>query len=377
MLSFKIATRFLFTNKAQTALIVTGIAIGVSVQIFIGSLITSLQDSLIDKTIGSSSHITISAKTKNELINNDVLKLEKNKEIKYISSSLDYSAYIDNSKNKYPILLRGLNLEEANKIYKFEKNLIGRMPINKNEIIVGVNLKKDALLKLNKEVKIISLNQKETMVKIVGFYDLKVSAINGLWVISNLETVREISSIKESITSVEMQVYDIFQADEIAKNIKINKNEKIINWKTENESLLSGLNGQSISSIMIQVFVLISVILGIVSVLIISVVQKSKQIGILKAMGIKDKDASKIFLFEGAILGTMGALLGVGFGLLLGISFTSFAVNPDNTPVIPLNIEPLFIFASFLIALISSILASLVPSLKSSKLSPMEVIKNG
>lgn len=374
MLSFKIAFRFLSTNKAQTALIIIGIAIGVSVQIFIGSLITSLQESLIDKTIGSSSHITISSKTKNELIDNRNII---NKEIKFLSSSLDYNAYIDNSKNTYPILLRGFDIKKANKIYKFDKNLIGRMPLNNNEIILGINLKNDASIKLNSEVKIISLNQKETIVKVVGFYDLKVSSVNTLWVISNQETVRDISNIENSITSIEMQVYDIFKADKIANKIQINNNEKITNWKTENESLLSGLNGQSISSIMIQVFVLISVILGIVSVLIISVVQKSKQIGILKAIGIKDKDASKIFLFEGAMLGIMGALLGVIFGLLLGLSFATFALNPDKTPVIPLNIEPLFIFISFMIAVIASVLASLVPSIKSSKLSPMEVIKNG
>lgn len=152
---------------------------------------------------------------------------------------------------------------------------------------------------------------------------------------------------------------------------------KIENWKSQNEELLSGLKGQSSSSIMIQVFVLISVVLGIASVLAITVLQKSKQIGILKAMGLKDKTASLIFLSEGFILGLFGAFIGVGLGIGLSFSFTKFALNPDGTPVVPLYIDYKFIALSGFIALASATFAALIPAGKSSKLNPIEVIKNG
>jgi lipoprotein-releasing system permease protein len=106
------------------------------------------------------------------------------------------------------------------------------------------------------------------------------------------------------------------------------------------------------------------------------VVQKSKQIGILKAMGIKDRTSSLIFLFQGLLLGVAGAILGVLLGLALAFAFTKFALNADGTPVVPLFIDPAFIALSALIAVIASTVAALIPARKSSKLDPIEVIRN-
>lgn len=128
---------------------------------------------------------------------------------------------------------------------------------------------------------------------------------------------------------------------------------------------------------MIQIFVLFSVVLAIASVLAISVLQKSKQLGILKAMGIKNRDASIVFLVEGFLLGVVGAFLGVALGLGLAYAFTKFALNPDGTPVIALFINPQFIALSAIIAVVSATLASLIPARRSARLDPMEVIRNG
>lgn len=383
MLSFNIAKRFLLASKGQTILIALGIAIGVSVQIFIGSLISGLQTSLIDKTVGSSSHITIKHEEKGETFKKystlikDIKQVEN---VKNVSPVLNYSAFIDTNDNQYSILLRGFDINKANNIYKFKDNLIkGRLPLKNNEIIIGTNLKKDAKIKLNEKIDILTPDRESHKVKVVGFFDLKVSSINELWAVSNLKTVQKISDKNKAISAIEIQVDDVFIADQTAEKIKLDDYKKltITNWKIENESLLSGLNGQSISSLMIQIFVLVSVVLGISSVLIISVVQKSRQIGILKAMGIKDSTSSMIFLAQGLILGILGATLGVAFGLGLTYSFTKFAINPDGTPIISLIIDYKFIIISWSIAVVASLIASFIPSRKSAKLSPMEVIKNG
>ena len=85
-----------------------------------------------------------------------------------------------------------------------------------------------------------------------------------------------------------------------------NPSLKITDWKAQNASLLSGLQGQSISSLMIQIFIVVSVVIAIASILAITVFQKSRQLGILKAMGIKDRQASLIFIYEGLIIGVIG-----------------------------------------------------------------------
>jgi len=385
-LGFRIATRFLKSNKGQTLLIILGIAIGVSVQIFIGSLIQGLQKGLVEKTIGNSSQITISSNTDDKKIYDyetlvDTIR-STDTSISKISVAADYPAFLEYGERSQSLLVRGFDLKQADGIYNILNRIEeGTYPINDKEIILGVEVKEEFGIGLNDDINIITTDQKYATFKVVGFFDLKVSSLNKNWGITTLATVQDVFDVKDSITSIEIQVEEasVFLADEIAARIAVNLNQDALaveNWKVQNEQLLSGLQGQSISSIMIQVFVMISVVLGIASVLAITVLQKSKQIGILKAMGIRNSSTSYIFLFEGLILGLFGALLGILLGLGLSVAFTKFALNSDGTPVIDLYISYSFILLSGVIAIIASVLAALVPAIRSSKLNPIDIIRN-
>lgn len=385
-LAMRIAIRFLKSNKGQTILIIFGIAIGVSVQIFIGSLIQGLQKGLVEKTIGNSSQITITSNredakiTKYQLLIDQIKLSDSN--IKNVSAALDNAAFLEFNGKSQSLLVRGFELEQADGIYNIRERLTeGTIPVNENEIILGIDLKDAYEIALNDDVTMITINQTRITCKVVGFFDFKVSNLNSNWGITTLETAQAMFSTGDSVTSLEMQVKEdsIFTTDEIAAKIQAALNQedlKIVNWKEQNESLLSGLQGQSISSYMIQIFVMISVVLGIASVLAITVMQKSKQIGILKAMGIRNLSTSYIFLFEGLILGFLGTLLGIALGLGLSLAFTTFAVNPDGTPVIDLFISVPFIAISGLIATIASVLAALIPAVRSSRLNPIDIIRN-
>ncbi|SDZ39060.1 lipoprotein-releasing system permease protein [Proteiniborus ethanoligenes] len=383
-LAFNIAARFLTSNKGQTILILTGIAIGVSVQIFIGSLIDGLQKSLIDKTIGSSSHITIVSEGNEKYFEDKdplIEALNKDDRFSAVSKSLDSSAFLYKEEESYPILIRGVEFNKANSIYKFSDRLIkGRIPKGNFETIIGKDLAEEANMEVGDSVNILTPEGKNIDIEIVGVYDLKVASLNKSWVITTLNSARDIFEKKDNLSSIETQVKDVFNADVIADDLErvLEKEElKTLNWKAQNEELLSGLTGQSASSYMIQVFVLLAVLLGISSVLAISVVQKSKQIGILKAMGIKDKTASLIFLFQGLVLGIVGSILGTILGLTLTYVFANFVKNPDGTPLVPFYLDYTFIIISVLVAITSATIAALIPARKSSKLNPIEVIKNG
>src|SRR6056297_404481 len=384
-LAFKIALRFLKSGRGQTILIVLGISVGVAVQLFIGSLIQGLQINLLETTIGSSSHITISPTNDEKTIDdyNRVL-YETNissPEIINISPAVDGPSNLDYEDDVVQILLRGFNIDDADKIYKLKNNIYeGRIPERKDEVIIGKDLSVKSGLTLGDEAVIVTPGGGSLKLNIVGLYDLQVASINESWLITDMETAQDVLSIDDKITSVEMQVKEEFDADIIAEDLSYTLSQedlKVDNWKDQNQSLLSGLNGQSVSSAMIQVFVLVAVLLGISSVLAISVVQRSRQLGILKAMGIQDRDASLIFVFQGLMLGVIGAFLGIALGFGLLIMFTKFAVNPDGSPVVPIYINYGFIALSGLFALLSATIASLIPARISSKLNPIEVIKNG
>lgn len=385
MLAFKIAFRFLWTSKGQTILIALGIAVGVSVQVFIGSLIQGLQIDLVDSTIGSRSQISIVSAEGNDYISNyidikeDIESLDT--DVNAISFSLDKPGSLILNESSYPVLMRGFDFDLANDIYDWDDRIVsGRLPTGVNEIIISSSIESEQDLSIGDEVNLsIPLVGEET-VTIVGVYTFGVTAIDESWIALSIPTIQNIIDEGDIISSIEMQVDDVFGTVETVDLIKqnIDSNQIAISeWQSENADLLSGLQGQSSSSLLIQVFVTLSVVLGISSVLAITVLQKSRQLGILKAMGIQDGTASLIFLFQGMLLGIIGAIGGIGLGLGLSYSFTTFALNPDGTPVVNLFIDPVFIAISAGIAFVAATIASLFPALKSRKISIIEVIKNG
>lgn len=390
---FKVALRFLLSNKLQTLFIILGIGIGVSVQVFIGTLIDGLQKGLIDKTINNSPQITVLSTKDDKTIedwNRKIIKLkESDSRIKNVSPSVDGSAFIKDDNKSYSVLVRGFQLEDSDNIYNiknriYEGSWIFQRDIaaSKHKILIGRELNKDLKKKPGDRIKITTASGKVDEFEISGFYDLGVSSINKSWIITDLNTVQNLFGYGDKITSIEakIQTDNIFNADAVSHNIKYNLDSndiKVENWQEQNKELLSGLKGQSTSSYMIQFFVIVSVVLAIASILAITVIQKSKEIGILKAMGIRNGPASLIFLFQGFILGVLGAVLGVSFGVGLTFMFTKFAVNSDGTPIVKLYINVSFIIFSAILAVLSSSLASLIPARKSAKLNPIEVIKNG
>jgi len=385
-LAFSIAMRFLSSSKTQTLLIVMGIAIGVSVQVFIGSLIQGLQKDLVDTTIGSSAQITVSSSENNGVeewqdIISEIASLDLPTDLTALSASADIPVFISSGDRALSVLLRGLQLPESHVIYKTDSRLIdGSLPEGDGEIIIGKGLKDELDVNLGEEITIFTPDRTVETLKVVGVFDLGVASLNKNWLISTIGTAQSVGKLGDTVTSIEMQVSEVFKADENASIISERLSGsalKVTDWKSQNEDLLSGLNGQSVSSIMIQVFVIIAVSLGIASVLAITVVQKSRQIGILKAMGLKDSTTSFVFLFQGLALGIVGAVVGIAFGILLIIMFSTFAVGTDGEPIIRISLSYGFVMMSAFIAIGASTIAAVVPARRSSKLSPVEVIRNG
>ncbi len=382
-LSSRIAFRFLKSSKWQTTLIVIGISIGISVQLFTGLLIISLQQSLVNTTVGNSSQITVIsnlAKSDNiRYYKRYMGEMEQFPEFSVISPTIDYNALTDENNRITPILVRGFDIDLADKIYDIKANIIkGRIPENKNEVIIGKQLAAKLDLEIGDKFAVqVESKNIDHDVKISGIYDFNVRSINELWVITTIRTGQRIFiNGKDLVTSIESQVYSqyLFDADTIANKLNNALNDErvtVTNWISQNEDLLTALQSQSISSYFIQGAVLISVVIGIASILAISVLQKSRQLGILKAMGITNRDASKIFLVQGLFFGIFGAIGGflLGSFLLFGFSFGAGASS------IAIVFDFNFIAISLVIVVAATVLASLSPAIKSSRLDPIDIIR--
>lgn len=384
MLPLTIAWRFLVKSKTQTLLITTGIAVGVGVLIFVGSLLAGLREDLIDTTIGSSAHVAVRDVNRFDRLNDaevlNQLETFGDGNIKVVSPVRQGPANVLLDEGNDPILLRGLDLERANVMYDLSERIVeGRFAQSNDEVVIGESLKANVGVTLGDTIEVF-IPERFTSIelRVVGVFDLGVTSLNDTWVIGTLEA-SEGWFEDAGLSVIEIQLFDVFDSPRLASELSqmLGGSVRVSEWQASNQELLSGLEGQAISGVMIQAFVLVSVVLGIASVLAISVLQKSKQLGILKAMGITHRKASLIFLFQGLLLGLFGAAIGVGLGLGLSWSFTTFALNPDGTPILAIALAWDTVIVSVLVSIIASLGAALIPARRSAKLSVIEVIRNG
>ena len=386
MLSLKIATRFLKSGKGQTALIIFGIAIAVSVQTFVGLLIIGLQIELINSTIGNQPQITISpADEANTIKDPDIIlsKIAGIDGLKEIAVVARGNGYVTKDSNTLPIIMQGFNFETADRIYGISEAVYrGRPATSRKQVMIGRDLKEELEVDIGDRLPVSVPDGGIYIFEISGLYDLGIENINRSWIIADLLTTERIFGYKNRPTEIIMTIDQarLFEADQIASRIEgslENQGIEVSNWKDQNEELLSGLEGQSISSGVIQAVVLASVVVAISSVLSITVLQKSRQLGILKAMGIQDRNASLIFVFQGLLIGLIGAAIGIGLGLGLLYAFNIFTAGPEGVPLIALYIDYNFIIRSWMIAVLSSTLAGLIPARRSLRLNPVDVIREG
>ena len=384
MLSFKLAVRFLKSGRIQTVLIVIGIAIAISVQVLVGLLIGSLQQTIVDRTIGNAPKITVESATDEITIEGwqpMVAEIEQVDSVTAVAVSAGANAFVEKGARSLPVFVRGFELEAADSIYSFSTSIYeGRMPESPEEALIGKELSEMLEAAIGERLSIITPYGTSSHLTVSGFFDLGLSTINESWAVTHLETTQQMFGFGDGVTSIGVDVDDVFGADTVALEIEERLSDSdvtVSNWKDENEELLSGLEGQRISSIMIQAAVIASVVIAISSILAISVLQKSRQIGILKAMGIKDRAASLIFLIQGFLLGLMGSVIGIGLGLGLLYAFNAYATTPDGSPLIDLHVTYDFVLLSWFIALLASTLAAVIPARRSSRLNPIDVIREG
>ncbi len=383
MLPFKLAVRFLRSGRGQTILIIAGIAVAIAAQIFIGLLISSLQKTLVSRTVGNQPQITITSATDSAVIQDwqgTVNQVQQSGLTEVTAVTASGNAFIQKGSKNAAVVIRGFD-SQADRIYDLSSTVYeGSWNPNQNGILMGKDLQEQLGYKLGDNVSITVPQGKSATYQIDGFFDLGVQQLNLTWIISSLNTAQALFGYDNGVTSIEITVNDFFQADTIANQLQSTLNDSnlaITNWKAQNTQLLSGLQGQSISSLMIQIFIIVAVVIAIAAILAITVYQKSRQLGILKAMGIKDRSASLIFIYEGLIIGLIGAVAGVLLGLGLFYGFTIGTTKPGEPALIEAFIDYRFIAISWVIAVASAVLAALIPARRSLRLNPIDVIREG
>ena len=390
-----IALRFLLKGKGQTLLIILGIAVGVAVQFFLASLIGGLQISLIDNTVGSAPHILIlpadrmaralddsTAKSDNRRVLYEerteiyswqqyVDDLKKDPRILHAAPAANGSGFIERGVSIVPVFVKGLTADGMD-IYKIKEKTVAGIPDPASDsALLGQSIADRLTLSIGDKFYLRNNKGDQVFLRVGAIFDLGAAAGNELVVVS-MDMVRNFFAI-EGVSVIEVQVKDVFKSETIAREYgRQYERVKLESWQEKNRELLTALSSQSASSNTIQFFVIVSISLGIASVLAIAAVQKQRQLGILKAMGTTNRSASKIFVIQGFLLGSVGSVFGVAFGLLLAYGFLVGTGAPFG-----FEINARTLLTPIGLALLASIIASTIPARRAAKLSPIEVIRNG
>jgi lipoprotein-releasing system permease protein len=383
VVALRIAMRFLSSSKAQTSLIVVGLAIGIAIQLFVGLLLQNLGAGFIATVTQNSPHVTvlpIENQTQLEGWQDMVDEVGGIRGVKAVSVAADSSALASKGSMTASILVRGLNFEDASRIYSLKGDIYeGGPPSATGDVLLGKELAEGLKVGVGDNLTIVTATRDTFDFTVSGLFDLGSAAVNARWAVVTLGASQAVFRMGGNITSIEVQVSDVLNARSIAGKVEkvlLGRPVKVENWMDNNPDVFSAVNAQQASGLMIQSFVLISLLIGIASILSITVLQKSRQIGILKAMGIRDRDASVVFLIQGFFYGVLGTALGtvIGSGLFYGF-LKALEASGDSIITSTLNVP--FIVGSALVVVAAATLASAFPALKSRRLSPVEVIRGG
>ncbi len=356
-----IAFRFLLKGRGQSVLLLVGIAVGVAVPFFLSALIGGLQESLIERTVVSAPHIFLLPPDDlpTSLLAGDGQTVDSRRvpysELTEVLSWRPYydflkttpgveatcpvaggQGFIERGGATETVAIKGILAEEGARVYRFDRNLrSGRAGLTGDAAIVGLSVADKLRLDLGDRFFVRNSKGAGETFTVEGIVDLGAVQANAL-VFLSLDRARSFLGL-DGISAVEVRVADPFRAEAVAAGLRREFSRvKFESWQSRNKELLTALWSQSGSSGVIQFFVLFAISLGIASVLRIAAVQKSRQIGILKAMGVDDRGAARIFLIQGLVLGAGGSVLGLGLGYGIGLAFLRFfGTGPSGSSSAP------------------------------------------
>ena len=412
-----VALRYLREGRAQTALILAGIGVGVGVIVFLSALIGGLQRSLVARTLGTQPHIVVrpreevprvletadaaGAMVREARIERPAQRVrsivqwqqarravDRVPGVVATSPTISGAAIAVRGGGANAVAVRGIEPESYRRIVPIDSFLVaGRVDLDGLKVVIGTELARDLGIGIGGRLRLrVGAEERrggaETATAaaaytVTGIFDLGNADLNARWVFASLRTTQSLFGLEGGASGIEVTVGEIYEAERIAGEVSARTGLVADSWMATNAQLLTGLRSQGASSIMIQVFVVLAVALGIASVLAVSVVQKSREIGILRATGTTTRQVLRIFLAQGAILGGIGSVAGVALGIALGALFAGLVRNPDGTPTFPVELDAVLYVRSAAIAIVVGTVSALLPARRAARMNPADAIRTG
>lgn len=387
----------------QTIFILSGIAIGVGVIVFMSALLSSLQANLVKRVLTSQPHIEISPPDElarplrfgstghlfATIVQRPAQRLRsidqwqtiqtqllQRPDVTYVTPTVSAAAFAVRGDASRSISLTGIDPEIYFKIVKLPEYIVLGLPtMGSEDIMIGLDLAKDLGVTLGDKLNVTASATSSRTLTVSAIFDLGNKGANSHDAFVPLRTAQALSNLSGGVTTLEVTVTDVYAADTIATAIKASIGMKVDSWIKTNAQFFTAVNAQKLSSTVIRFFVGLSVAFGIASVLAVSVIQRSKDIGILRAMGASQRQVLRVFLLQGGLLGFFGSLLGSALGAAAMVLFQKYSRQADGSELFPLVIDNFLFIEAIALAVVTGVLAAAVPAVRAAKLDPVVAIR--
>jgi lipoprotein-releasing system permease protein len=404
----RLALRHLLTGGGQTILTVGAVAAGVIVIIFLTALIFGMRKRLTETLTENIPHVTVKVRDLEPVPLSELQELgsamsssrieKQAPQLKHIDDwqrvvdvirkipnvrialpAVQNQGFASRGGNPIGVSITGADPEQQDEVSPVTPNLIaGRyVGLASDEVVIDYELAKDLSLSVGDRVRVTSSVGNSEPLTVAGIYS-GGRGRGGAFV--TLRTGQSLFGVGNSVNVILVKVHYLFGSDEVADRIESLVPYEARSWSREFPSFVSSLTMQAASAYLISGFSLIASSFAIASVLIVSVLQKSKQIGILKSIGATRSQILKVFTLEGltiAIAGSIsGAILGTAIVYLISLPLQPTA-RPGRPPdqLFPVAVLPVYIIGAMIAAIFSTVIAAWFPARRAAKMNPVDVMR--
>ena len=395
--AIKLAIRHLLSHPGQTALLMAGVALGVGVFIFMSALIGGLASLLTLRTVGSIPHIVLEMPDRDPatlypdaraqvVLQKDLSRrgqialwqpvlpiIEKTSGITAVSPEIRGSAFVERGQTVAPVGVIGVMPGKLSNITDIEAAIVeGSSNLPADGILIGSRLARDLDLRVGQVVRLSSDRGRTRSFRIGGIFSLGIASADRQSVYMNFTTARALFDLSTGISRIEIKVEPATDAVGIAARLRRSTGLKATAWTEDNSQLFEALDAQARTGTIIKAFSLVTIIVGIASAMLLSIVRRQSEIGIMRAMGASKGLVISIFVLEGTLIGFVGAIAGAAAAWLALLPLPP--VSEVSSGGLPIDRQQGDFLLAITLTTLAAMLASILPARRAARIDPVEAI---
>jgi lipoprotein-releasing system permease protein len=363
-----VAVRFLREGRLQTWFIVGGVAIGVGVIVFMSAMLAGLERNFLKRVLTAQAQIQllppeqvarplrggdgarvvadpVVQRPAQRLVSIDQWRriaeiLRAMPDIETVSPIVAGSVLATRGEASRSATMTGIDPQTYFRIVRVPDFVVaGEARLTSEDIVVGVELARELGAAVGDRINLRAASGAVRSLRVAGLLDFGNKGANQRTAFVALRTAQSLMGLIGGVTTIDIAVRDAFAAEDVARRIAATHEVRAESWIATNAQFFAAMRAQINTNTLIRVFVALSVAFGIAAVLVVSVIQRSREIGILRATGTRQGQVLRVFLIQGGLLGFAGSLLGAALGSAALVWWHAVARQADGGELFPLVLE--------------------------------------